>query len=303
MNKWTELRTAYKLAKLGTLSATAQDIGIHRSTVMRHIDALEAHLDVVLFQRNEKGYIPTEAGLEIMQLGEVTDNHFSQLPSRLKSREQTLQGTLTLTTISEMAALLIPVIKQYQTQYPDMRVKLIGDLRNYNLEYGEADIAIRAGEKPTTPDNVVFPLFTTELVFCAHQDYIEQYGLPNKDNIRTHRFLSLTERPPHLHWNEWINSHIPARNIVMEASSQQILNQALLAGCGISIIDKALLSHRHDLVEIALPDTNWQISVWILVHRDMYRMPKIQKFLELLKQQDSWSLESLYSSSATLNAR
>ena len=54
MDKWNEIRTAYKLAKLRTLSATAQDMGIHRSTVMRHIDALEEHLGVILFQRNDK---------------------------------------------------------------------------------------------------------------------------------------------------------------------------------------------------------------------------------------------------------
>ncbi|KNC65158.1 LysR family transcriptional regulator, partial [Pseudoalteromonas rubra] len=67
MNKWTEMRTAYRLAKLGTLSATAQELGVHRSTVMRHIDVLESALGVTLFQRNDRGYLPTEAGLEIMR--------------------------------------------------------------------------------------------------------------------------------------------------------------------------------------------------------------------------------------------
>ena len=65
MEKWTEFKTAYKLAKFGTLSATAKDLGIHRSTVMRQIDVLEESLGVKLFQRNDKGYLPTEAGLEV----------------------------------------------------------------------------------------------------------------------------------------------------------------------------------------------------------------------------------------------
>lgn len=290
MDKWTELRTAYKLARLGTLSATAEEIGVHRSTVMRHIDLLESSLGVVLFQRNDKGYIPTEAGLDIMRLGEVTDSHFSQLPSRLKNKEQALEGVLSITTVNELTSLVMPSIKEYLTEYPRMRLNMIGDLRNFDLEYGEADIAIRAGEKPTTPDNVVLPLVTAELVFCAHERYVQEYGLPDPSNITEHLFLALNERPVHLPWNEWIYNNIPERKIVLSASSQQILRYSLLSGCGIGIMPKALVADSEELVEISFSEV-WSFSAWILVHRDMFQMPKIRKFLDILQRQSSWSLE------------
>ena len=41
MEKWAELRTAYQVAKLGTVSAAATALGFHRATVNRHIDVLE----------------------------------------------------------------------------------------------------------------------------------------------------------------------------------------------------------------------------------------------------------------------
>ncbi|NRB38685.1 MAG: LysR family transcriptional regulator [Pseudomonadales bacterium] len=281
MDKWNEIRTAYKLAKLRTLSATAEDIGVHRSTVMRHIDTLEESLGVKLFQRNDKGYIPTEAGLDIMRLGEVTDNHFSQLPSMLRSKEQTLEGTLVITSVSEIASIIMPSIKDYQTLYPKVHVELIGDIRNFNLEYGEADIAIRGGEKPITPDNIVWPLLQLQLVFCAHKSYVEQFGLPDESELSQHRFIALKERPEHLLWNEWIHNNIPERNIVILGSSQQILTHALTAGCGIGVLPKQTVNERHDLVEISF-NKDWQISVWALVHRDMMNTPKIRKFLDIL---------------------
>jgi len=169
MDKWTELRTAYKLAKLGTLSATALEIGVHRSTVMRHIDVLESNLRVKLFQRNDRGYIPTEAGIELMRLGEVTDDHFTQLETRLVNQEHNLSGTLTLTCVNEITRLLMPTINEYQAQHPAMSVDIIGDLRNFNLEYGEADLAIRAGPKPTTLDNIVMPLLDVNFTLCADE--------------------------------------------------------------------------------------------------------------------------------------
>jgi DNA-binding transcriptional LysR family regulator len=44
MDKWTEIKTSYQVARLGTVRAAADVLGIHRATVIRHIDALEAEL-------------------------------------------------------------------------------------------------------------------------------------------------------------------------------------------------------------------------------------------------------------------
>ena len=49
MDKWAELRTAYQVAKLGTVSAAANALGFHRATVNRHIDALEEEMGARIF--------------------------------------------------------------------------------------------------------------------------------------------------------------------------------------------------------------------------------------------------------------
>lgn len=281
MDKWTEIRTAYKLAKLRTLSATANEIGVHRSTVMRHIDVLEESLGVKLFQRNDKGYIPTEAGLEIMRLGEVTNSNFSQLESVLKSKEHELEGTLTITCVNEITTVIMPVISKYQILFPKLHIEMIGEIRNFNLEYGEADIAIRAGSKPITPDNVVWPLTQYKLALCAHKNYIDQYGLPTQETLLQHRFIAFKERPKHLDWNEWIYENIPTNNIVMTGSNQQVLTNALMMGCGIGIMPKEIVEEDPNFFEVSL-DIDWQISTWVLVHRDMLNTPKITKFLDVL---------------------
>ncbi|WP_281557317.1 LysR family transcriptional regulator [Thalassomonas sp. RHCl1] len=290
MDKWNELRTAYKLAQLKTLSATAQALSVHRSTVMRHVDALEENLGVTLFQRNDKGYIPTEAGLEIMRLGEVTDSQFSQLTARLRTKEQTLAGKITITCVAEIAGMLMPSIKQYQCQHPKMRVDIIGDLRNFNLEYGEADLAVRVGSKPETPDNVPFSLSEIKLALCASKNYIEDFGMPDERELAQHKFIALKDRPEHLLWNEWIYHHVPEENIVVLASSQQILTHALFAGCGIGVLPQEMIDNNRDLVALPLGE-EWSIPVWALVHRDMVKMPKIRKFVDTLLAQEKWAVD------------
>ena len=48
MDHWTEIKTAYEVVHLGTVSAAADTLNVHRATVIRHIDHLEAELGAKL---------------------------------------------------------------------------------------------------------------------------------------------------------------------------------------------------------------------------------------------------------------
>ena len=61
MENWDEVRTAFQVARMGTVSGAAEVLGVHHATVIRHIDAIEGRLGVKLFQRHARGYTPTEA--------------------------------------------------------------------------------------------------------------------------------------------------------------------------------------------------------------------------------------------------
>ncbi|MEM9137560.1 MAG: LysR family transcriptional regulator, partial [Cyanobacteria bacterium P01_F01_bin.42] len=79
MNNWNEIRTAYQVARLGTVSAAAEILGVHRSTVIRHIDTLEAIFDAKIFLRHAKGYTPTDLGFDLMRVARATEDQFGQL--------------------------------------------------------------------------------------------------------------------------------------------------------------------------------------------------------------------------------
>lgn len=282
MNKWTELRTAYKLAEHKTLSATAEDIGVHRSTVMRHIDVLEEALGIVLFQRNDKGYIPTDAGLEIMKLGAVTENQFTQLVSKLLDSELELKGTLRLTATNDVAYFIMHLISAFMNKYPKMKVDYIGDIRNFDLEYGEADIAIRTGAKPTTPDNIVLPLTTVEMVFCAHKSYLEKIESGSVECLKKMKFIAMKEREEHLIWNEWIHNNVAKENIVFTSASFEVIRRALEAELGVAAIPRKYLDRDPNLA-IVTEELSWHFPIWCLAHRDMYKLAKVKAFVEVAK--------------------
>ncbi|MFV2038021.1 MAG: LysR family transcriptional regulator, partial [Paracoccaceae bacterium] len=80
------MRTAYQVARAGTVSGAAEVLGVHHATVIRHVDALEQSLGVKLFQRHSRGYTPTEAGQDLLKVAAATDDQLAQLVGRIKGR-------------------------------------------------------------------------------------------------------------------------------------------------------------------------------------------------------------------------
>ena len=79
MDKWAELRTAYQVAKLGTVSAAATALGFHRATVNRHIDVLEEEMGARIFIRHARGYTLTELGEDVLRVAQKTEELIEDL--------------------------------------------------------------------------------------------------------------------------------------------------------------------------------------------------------------------------------
>jgi len=87
MDKWTELRTAHQVAKLGTVSAAAQTLGLHRATINRHIDLLEAEIGGKIFIRHARGYTLTEIGQDVLRVAHKTEELINDLAGRVQGEK------------------------------------------------------------------------------------------------------------------------------------------------------------------------------------------------------------------------
>ena len=87
MDLWTEIYTAYRLATAGTVSKAAAELGVHRATVNRHIDALEAGLGTRLFLRHRRGYELTDAGQEFLAVAERSHEMLGDIFARMRVKK------------------------------------------------------------------------------------------------------------------------------------------------------------------------------------------------------------------------
>ncbi len=285
LDNWDEIRTAFQVARMGTVSGAAEVLGVHHATVIRHIDSLEGKLGVKLFQRHARGYTPTDAGMDLLQVAQATADQFEQLSGRLHGHGAAMTGELIVTSVDSISPLLVSVIAEFQEAHPELMVQLITDTRLFRLEYGEAHVAIRAGKKPDDPDNIVQSLGYGRATMFAHKSYIEQHGMPEEDgDLTDHRFIGPTDPNHRAIFFRWLRDHIPQDRIRLRVSDMRDSFEAVLAGAGIGFLPMSWARRSEDLVQIRDPLDEWSIPLWLVTHVDLHRTAKVQEFTSILKE-------------------
>ena len=282
MDRWNQVRTAAVVARLGTVTAAAEALGIHRATVIRHIDALEATLGSRLFQRHARGYTPTEAGLDLERVARTTNEQLDQLVARARGREATVTGELIVTSVEIVAPLVTRALARFRAAHPETTVRYIASGRVLELAYGEAHLAVRAGREPDHPDNVVRPFLPLRSTFYAHTRYVEQFGLPKSEaELADHVFIS-HEDPSRTPFFRWLESVVPPQNIILRSASQRVLAESLLAGLGIGFMPTFRGAATPELHEVMPPRDDWSIPLWLVTHVDLHRSAKVQAISKAL---------------------
>lgn len=284
MDRWTELRTTYHVARLGTVSAAAEALGLHRATVNRHIDALEAEIGGKIFLRHARGYTLTEIGLDVLRVAQKAEELIEDLAGRVQGGKDQIAGEIKLTILAPFAPFIMPAITAFRLQNPQCRVDLdVGDSLA-RLEYGEAHIALRAGTRPEHPDYVVSSFGDIRFNLYAHESYIARNGFPEgPEDMASHQFVlpNLPEgRSP---FAAWIGAHVRPETIALTSHDIPLTIDAITAGLGLGFLSEDDANRRGNLRPVLPSRSEWLISGWIVTHTDLHRTEKVQAMLSNIK--------------------
>ena len=273
---WTEFQAAYHVGRLGTVSAAADYLGVHRSTVQRHIDLLERRLGSKLFHRHSKGYSPTELGHTLMTASSATEDRFSQIAGIARNSDENITGDFVVTSIDVVTPFLSPLLTEFTTRYPGIRINFVSSHEMLRMELGEAHIALRLGSEPTEPDYVVQLLTELEFGLYASADYVDRLGKPETpEDLKHHKFLEFIGLFPGHPWKVWLDQHIAESNVIMRSMSTNALDQALIAGLGIGMFPTHKVVSHPEIVPILDGEQKWSDSLWAVTHVDIHRTPKV----------------------------
>ena len=156
-------RVFHEVARMGNISAAAQNLFISQSAVSQSIKQLEEQLQVRLFSRSTKGVYLTSEGKLLQSVDE-----------KLARSRQLLTGELIIGASDTVTkTYLLSRLEAFHRDYPDIRIRILNGTSHMVLDYlhaGQVDIAFASDDQdPAVYD--VRHCVDTHTIFVAAPDY------------------------------------------------------------------------------------------------------------------------------------
>nr|WP_199042805.1 LysR family transcriptional regulator [Dyella sp. ASV24] len=202
MDRFESMTVFVEIVRTGSLTATADKLGLSPSMVGKHLNTLEARLGTKLLHRTTRRHQLTEAGAlyfercrDILDRVEAADDDATALrgdPS----------GQLRIAApISFGVTQLAPAMATFQAKYPGVDIELVLTDAPVDPVGDGVDLAFRIG--PLADSSLVarsLPPYY-RMVVCASPDYLARRGTPmTPDDLLTHDCLGHTRWGPRHAW-------------------------------------------------------------------------------------------------------
>jgi DNA-binding transcriptional LysR family regulator len=142
------------IADTRSLGGAAQELSVNHSTVFRRLAQIEEQLGSRLFERSRGGYALTPCGEEMVRLAERMGEDIVAFERQVTGHDLRPSGELRVTTNdTALIYLMTQVFAGFRQAYPEISLDVVVANQALNLSKRDADVAIRATERP--PDTLI----------------------------------------------------------------------------------------------------------------------------------------------------
>nr|WP_315208372.1 LysR substrate-binding domain-containing protein [uncultured Albidiferax sp.] len=284
-----QLRAFAAVARLLNFRAASEELSLTQSAVSRQIQALEDEVGVPLFLRHTRAVELTGAGAQLMR---TVGQTLEQIDSTVRMiRRSAGRKSVAVSTWASFASMwLITRLEAFQTEFPDIDIRIDATDNLVDMDTADVDLALRYAMPDTVPAGAV-RLFGEQLTPVASpwllktgkkllrgEDLAHFALLEASDSHRTQHLEWLT-------WRRWFDMHRlhkvePKRWMHFNYAHQ--IAQAALTGQGVALARMPLIADSlasGDLVEI-LPHMRLDspMAYWLVVGPRSAARPEIKAF-------------------------
>lgn len=273
---WEDLRYFLALARHGSLSAAARALKVSHATVARRVASLEAALQAPLFDRKADGYAPTARGRRVEQLARTMEDA-ARASADLTSPDAGLSGLVRLTMARSMAErFVVDRLGHFHRQHPGIDLEIIADSRVISLSRREADIAIRFG-RPKDSDLLARRLSSVAFSFYASRGYAKALGKNPSPAM-----IGFDDENEFIADAAWLNREFPQARFIVRTNSQSTQAAAARAGLGVAQLPLHVGNDDPRLVPVKLTKNPPDREVWMLLRKDVARLPRVRAVADYL---------------------
>ncbi len=298
------MRALEAVARHLNFRAAADELALTQSAVSRQIQALEDEVGVGLFLRHTRAVELTSAGAQLLR---------AVLPSleRIDGAVRQIRRTagrksVAITTWASFASMwLIPRLEAFQSDHPDIDIRIDASDHAVDMETADIDIALRYALPANVPANAI-RLFGEQLTPVASPWLLKSgHALTRGEDLAHFALIEAgdadrTQHAGQLTWRRWFDAYHfsklePKRWLYFNYASQ--IAQAALTGQGVALARMPLVADSlasGDLVEV-LPDMRLESPMvcWMLVGPRSASRPEIRAFSDWMLLQAAQTREAV----------
>ncbi|NNF79873.1 MAG: LysR family transcriptional regulator [Rhizobiales bacterium] len=274
---WNQARAFLATVEEGSLSAGARALGVTQPTLGRQVSALEAALDVVLFERVGKSLVLTPSGLELADHVRVMFEAASRVSLTASGQSQAIDGKVRITASDVLSALVLPpVMAELREMAPLVEFEIVAANDIRDLQSREADIAIRH-VRPEQPDLIAKLVSEASAHFYAAASYLERHGRPASfDDLKAHDFIGFGNNARMIEILNPVGLDLTHENFRLGSENGIVAWEMAQSGLGIIIMSEKIAA-RAPQMERVLPQMDpFKFPVWLTAHRELHTSRRIR---------------------------
>jgi len=234
------------IAKAGSFTAAADELGVSKSALGKSIAKLEQHLSTKLLHRTTRKLSLTTEGEAYLASCESALITLKSAELALQSKHQRPSGAVRIDVPAAFGRrVVLPVLLTMAARYPDLKLTLTFNDKLVDPLNAGFDLAFRFGALKDSGELIARKLNEQRLIFCASPMYLAQFGYPTSVNDLTqHRCVMAWRGGRPLRWlvrsgeGEDVHCHaIPHHQV----SDGDAMVDACVAGAGIVQFPESLL--------------------------------------------------------------
>tara|TARA_R110000824_G_scaffold11746_7_gene51452 strand:+ start:2135 stop:3025 length:891 start_codon:yes stop_codon:yes gene_type:complete len=235
------------VARLGSFTAAAHELGLSKPTISKAISRLEQSLGTVLFHRTSRKISLSTAGKSLLHHAQQIASDGEAAMEAARDTTHLLRGQVRLAApLSYGLSHLAPVIADFMCAYPEITVDLqLNDARVDLIEEG-FDCAIRIGALPDSSLRAI-KLRNMNGYFIAAPSYVKRMGQPKTPTDLSHHDCFIYSNTPSPEIWQISDAKDRATSVRpkcrFQSNNGDVMLPALIAGRGIGYLPDFLCQH------------------------------------------------------------
>lgn len=282
MSKLEQLETFIKVIECNGIAKAAEALHMSPSAITKQIQALEAKIRTVLFDRTKRNLKLTEIGEQYYIEACNTIKNLQQLESLIQTNQKEISGILKIRSMQFIAnKFVIPRLEEFLSLYPKLQVNLESLEILPNFWKDGIDI-VYGSSYPGEDTWVQRKIGLTDIILCGSPKYFKKYGIPATiDELHEHKYLTHTARnPDNLIRLKQLNLCITP---YLWCNTYESMIASAKAGIGFVWLHADSVASElssGELIEIFPEHTLRDQSMYLYYQNGQYIQPKIRAFVD-----------------------